>query len=115
MKVPIEVYLSINFYSYYCRHISKFLITSEVIFNLEGDKTIPEISRILMGYKKSLDKSRERYERMIQERGNNTKIFYESFLKDLIINLNEELGDDYKKIEFLRLLKNFSEKIKSSL
>jgi len=48
---------------------------------------IPEISRILMGYKKALDKSRARYENMYRERAKNTRLFYDKFLKNLIIAL----------------------------
>jgi len=68
---------------------------------------IPEISRILMGYKKALDKSRARYENMYRERAKNTRLFYDKFLKNLIINFSKDLREESKQNEYLRLTKNF--------
>lgn len=71
---------------------------------------IPEISKILMGYKKALDKSRTRYENMYKERAENTKLFYNKFLKSLIINFSKDLRQESEKNEYLRLTKNFFRK-----
>lgn len=75
---------------------------------------IPEISRILMSYKKSLDKSRSRYESMYKERSKNVERFYNSFLKNLIITLHKEINDPEKRRDVIRLIKNFfrNDKIK---
>lgn len=71
---------------------------------------LPEISRIMMGYKSALDKSRERYENMYKDRFENTKTFYDVFLKNLIITLRDRYGEEYKKKELMRLIRNFFRK-----
>lgn len=65
-----------------------------------------------MGYKKALDKSRERYEKMYKDRAKNTELFYHNFLKNLIANFSEDLSKQNMQNEYLRLARNFFRKDK---
>lgn len=65
------------------------------------------ISTILSAYKTSLDTSRERYQKAINERGATTKEFYDNFLKNLIITY-EPLKSDLNRLDVIgNLVKRF--------
>ncbi len=67
------------------------------------------ISHIYRGYAESLRTSQERYQKLYEERARNARLFYERFLKNLLISFRTRFEDEGYRRRLRDVIRNFFE------